>query len=90
MILFLRLLSKNVELRIYRTITLPVILYEREVWFLILRNEHRLRVLENEMLRRILGPKKDEVIGGWRKLHNQKLHNLYSSPSIITLISKGG
>jgi hypothetical protein len=49
--------------------------------------EHRLRVFENRMLMRISGPKKDEVAGSWRKLHNEELHNLYSSPSIITMIN---
>jgi hypothetical protein len=48
--------------------------------------EHRLRVFENRLLRRIFGPKGDEVTGGWRKLHNEELHNLYSSPSIIRVI----
>jgi hypothetical protein len=51
---------------------------------LTLREKHRLRVSENRMLRRIFGPKRDEVIGGWRKLHNEELHNMYSSQSIIT------
>jgi hypothetical protein len=55
-------------------------------WSLTLREEHRLRVFENRVLRRIFGPKRDEVMGGWRKLHNEKLHNLYSSPSIIRMI----
>jgi hypothetical protein len=50
---------------------------------LTLREEHRLRVFENRVLRRISGPKRDEVTGGWRKLHNEELHGLYSSPSII-------
>jgi hypothetical protein len=50
--------------------------------------EHRLRVFENRVLRRIFGPKRDEVTGGWRKLHNEELHNLYSSPSIIRVIVK--
>jgi hypothetical protein len=52
---------------------------------LILREEHRLRVLENRVLRGIFGPKRDEVIGGWIKLHNEELHNLYVSPSIIRM-----
>jgi hypothetical protein len=56
------------------------------VWSLTLREEHRLRVFENRVLRRIFGPKRDEVTGGWRKLHNEKLHNLYSSRSIIRMI----
>jgi hypothetical protein len=50
-----------------------------------LREEHRLRVPENRMLRRIFGPKRDEVTGGWRKMHNEEIHNLYSSPSIIRI-----
>jgi hypothetical protein len=53
---------------------------------LTLREEHRLRVFENRVLRRIFGPKRDEMTGGWRKLHNEELHNLYSSPSIIRMI----
>jgi hypothetical protein len=60
-----------------------VILYGCETWSLTLREEHRLRVFENKVLRRISGPKRDEVTGGWRKLHNEELHDLYSSPSII-------
>jgi hypothetical protein len=50
------------------------------------REEHRLRVFENRVLRRIFGPKRDEVTGGWRKLHNEELHNLYSSPGIISMM----
>jgi hypothetical protein len=53
---------------------------------LTLREEHKLRVFENRVLRRIFGPKRDEVTGGWRKLHNYELHGLYSSPSIIRVI----
>jgi hypothetical protein len=60
--------------------------YGCETWSLTLREEHRLRVFENRVLRRIFGPKTDEVTGGWRKLHNDELHNLYSSPSIIRMI----
>jgi hypothetical protein len=63
-----------------------VVLYGCETWSLTLREEHRLRVLENRVLRRIFGPKRDEMTGGWRKLHNEGLHNLYSSPSIIRVI----
>jgi hypothetical protein len=55
-------------------------------WYLTLREEHRLRVFENRVLRRIFGPKRDEVTGGWRKLLNEELHIFYSSPSIITMI----
>jgi hypothetical protein len=60
----------------------PVVLYGCETWSLALREEHRLRVFENRVLRRIFGPKRDEVTGEWRKLHNEELHNLYSSPDI--------
>jgi hypothetical protein len=76
-------LSRNVKVKIYRTIILPVVLYGCETWSLTLREEHRLRVFENRVLRRIFGPKRDEVTGEWRKLHNEELHNLYSSPDII-------
>jgi hypothetical protein len=62
-----------------------VVLYGCETWSLTLREEHRLRVFENRALRRIFGPKRDEVTGGWRQLHNE-LHNLYSSPNIIRMI----
>jgi hypothetical protein len=58
-------------------------LYGCETWFVTLREEHRLRVFENRMLGRIFRPKRDEVTGGWRKLHNEELHSLYASPSII-------
>jgi hypothetical protein len=68
------------------TIILPVVLYGCETWSLTLREEHRLRVFENRVLRRIFGPKRDEETGGWRKLHNEELHNLYSSPSVIRMI----
>jgi hypothetical protein len=77
-----RRLSKNIKIRTYKTIILPVVLYGCETWFLTLREEHRLRVFENRVLRRISGLKTDEV----RKLHNEELHNLYSSASIITMI----
>jgi hypothetical protein len=63
-----------------------VVLYGCETLSLTLREEHRLRVFENRVLRRIFGPKRDEVTGGWRKLHNEELHGLYSSPSIIRVI----
>jgi hypothetical protein len=54
-----------------------------------LREEHRLRVFENRVLRRIFGPKKEEVVGGLRNLHNEELHNLYSSPNVIRMINSG-
>jgi hypothetical protein len=80
------MLSTNIKVRIYKTIILPVDLYGCETWSLTLREEHRLRMFENRVLRRLFGPKRDEVAGGWRKLHNEELHNLYSSPSIIRII----
>jgi hypothetical protein len=77
------LLSRNLKIKICKTIILPVVLYGCETWSLILREKHRLRVFENRVLRRIFGPKSDEVMGEWRKLHSGELHNLYSSPDII-------
>jgi hypothetical protein len=68
------------------TIILPAVLYGCQTRSLILREEQRLGVFENRVLKRIFGPKRDEVTGEWRKLHNEKLHNLYSSPSIIRMI----
>jgi hypothetical protein len=70
----------------YRTIILPVILYGCETWTLTLREERRLRVFENRVLRRIFGQKRDEVTVEWRKHHNEELHNLYSSPNIVWVI----
>jgi hypothetical protein len=63
-----------------------VVLYRCETWSLTLREEHRLRVFENRVLRRIFGPNRDVVTGEWRKLHNEKLRDLYSSPSIIIIM----
>jgi hypothetical protein len=80
------LLSKNIKVKIYRSIILPVILHGCETWSLTLREEHRLRVFENWVLRRIFGPKRDEVTGEWKKLYNEKLNDLYSSPNIIQVI----
>jgi hypothetical protein len=76
-----RLLSKNVKSRIYKNIIMSVVLYGCETWSLTLREEHRLRVFENRVLRRIFGLKRNE-----KKLHNKELHNLHSSPSIIRMI----
>jgi hypothetical protein len=81
-----RLLSRNVKVKIYKTIILPVVLYGCETWSLTLREEHRLTVFENRALRRIFGPKRNEVTGEWRKLHNEELHILYSFPNIIMQI----
>jgi hypothetical protein len=70
----------------YKTIILPVVLYGCKTWSLTLREEYRLRVFENRVLRRIFCQKGDEVLGNWRKLHNEELHNLYSLPDIIRMI----
>jgi hypothetical protein len=80
------LLSKNTKIKIYRTIILPVVLYGCETWSLTQREEHRLRVFENRVLRRIFGPKRDEITRDWRRLHNEELNELYSSPNIIRVI----
>jgi hypothetical protein len=72
-----RLLSRNLKVKIYETIILPVVLYGCETWSLTLREEHRLRVFENRVLRGIFGPKRNEVTGEWRTLHSGKLHNLH-------------
>jgi hypothetical protein len=66
-----RLLSRNIKIRIYKTVILPVVPYGCEIWSLTLREEHRLRVFENRVFWKIFGPKRDEVTGGWRKLHNE-------------------
>jgi len=73
------LLSKNVKIKIYRTIILSVVLYGCETWSLTKREESRLRAFENRVLRRIFGSKRDEVRGEWRQLHNEELNDLYSS-----------
>jgi len=80
------LLSKNVKIKIYRTIILPVALYGCETWLLTLREERGPRVFENRVLRRIFRPKKDEVTEEWRKLHTEELTDLYSSPNITWVI----
>jgi hypothetical protein len=79
-------LSKNLKIRIYKNIILPLVMYGCETWSLTLREEHRLKVFENRVLRRIFGPKRDEVTGEWRKLHNEELRDFYSSPNIIRII----
>jgi hypothetical protein len=80
------LLSEIVEIRIFRTIILLVVLYGCETSSLTLREEHRLSLFENRVLKKIFVPKRNEVTGGWRKLHNEELHNLYSLPSVIRMI----
>jgi hypothetical protein len=81
-----QLLSKKLKIRIYKTIIFPVVLYGCENWSLTLREELRPGVFENKVLRRMFGRKRDEVTREWRKLHNEELHDLYSSPSITRII----
>jgi hypothetical protein len=79
-------MSKNVKIRIYNTTILPVVLYGCDTWSLALREENRLRVFENRVPRRRFGLKRDEMTGGWIKLHNEELRDLYSLPSIIRMV----
>ena len=81
-----RVVSKNLKIKIYRTIILPVVLYGCETWSLTVREERNLRVFENMVLR-VFGPRRDEVVGEWRRLHNEELNNLYSSPNIVRVIN---
>jgi hypothetical protein len=78
------LISKNLKIKIYKTVIFPVVLYGCKTWSLSLREEHRLRVSENRVLRRIFGPKREED-GLWRKPHNDEPHSLYS-PNIVRVI----
>ena len=81
-----RLLSKNLKIKIYRTIIMPVFLYGCETWWLTLLEERKLRVFENMVLRRIFGLRRDEVTGELRRLHNEELNDLYSWPNIVRVI----
>ena len=80
------LLSKNLKIKIYRAIFLPLVLYGCETWSLRLREERRLRAFENRVLRRIFETKRDEVTWDWRKLNDEELNNLFSSPNIVRVI----
>ena len=77
---------QNLNFKISRTIILPVVLYGCETWSLKLREQSRLRVFENRVLRIIFRPKRVVVRGEWRKLHNEELNGLYSSPNIVRVI----
>jgi hypothetical protein len=77
------LLSANTRIKIYRNTILPVVVYGCEIWSSTLRKEHRLRVFENRVLRRIFGPKRVEVTGEWKLLHNEELNDVYSLPNIV-------
>jgi len=81
-----RLLSKNLKIKIYRTLILPVVLLGCETWSLTLREERKLGVFENMVLRRTFGPGRDEVTGKWRRLYNEELNDLYSPPNIVWVI----
>jgi len=80
------LLSENLNIKIYRTIILFVVLYGCGTWSLTLKEICSLRVFENRVLRRIFGVKRDEVTGEWGKLHNEELHGMYCSPTIVWVI----
>jgi hypothetical protein len=79
-------LSKNLKNKIRRTIIFPVVLYGYEIWCLTLKKQRRLKVFENRVLRRIFGPKRDEVTGEWRKLNNEELIDLCCLPAIVWVI----
>ena len=85
-LLFSSLLYKKLKFKKYRTIILPVVLYGCGNWSLKLRGERRLRVFENRVLRRVFGPKRDEVTKKWRKLYNEELSDLYSLPNIVRVV----
>ena len=81
-----RLLPKSLKIKTSRTIIMLLVLYGCETWSLILREERKLRVFENMALRRIFGPRRDKVTGEWKRLHNEELHDLYSSPNTLQVI----
>ena len=81
-----RLLSKNLKIKIYRTIILPVVLYGCETWSLTLREERKLRVFANMVLRRIFGPRSVKVTWQWRRLHDEELNDFYPSPNFVRVM----
>jgi len=86
--LYFSVLSKNIKIQIHKIIILSVVLNGCETWSLTLREERWVRVFENRVLIRIFGPKRDEIIGEWRKLHNEELNDLHSSPNIVRVINR--
>jgi hypothetical protein len=80
------LLSENFKVKVHRTIICSVVFYGCEPWSLQLREEHRLRMFENRVLRKIFRPKREEVVGGWRTLDNEELHNMHTSPNVVRVI----
>jgi hypothetical protein len=80
--------AQKFKIKIYRILIFSAVLYGCETWSLTLREERRLRVFENRVLRRIFGPKRDEVTGEWGKLHNEELNDLYSLPNIVWVVKK--
>jgi hypothetical protein len=81
-----RLLSKNIKIKIYRTVILPVVFYGCETWSLTLREKHNLKVFKNRVLRKIFGPKRNKLTVQWRRLHNEELFDVHSSPILIQVI----
>ena len=86
MMMMINTLCRTRQIKIYRTIILPVVSYGWETWSLTLWEERKLRVFENMVLSIIFGPRRDEVTGEWRRLHNEELNDLYSSPNIVQVI----
>jgi hypothetical protein len=84
--LFSRLLSKNLKIKIYRIIILPVVLYGCEAWPMTLREESRMKVFQNRVMSRVFGSKRDDVTEEWKKLHNKELNDLYSLPNIVRVV----
>jgi hypothetical protein len=78
--------KQNIKIKIYRTVILPIVVYGCETWSLTLKEGHRLWVCENRVLKKIFGPKRDGITGEWRKLYNEELNDLYSSPNIIRMM----
>jgi hypothetical protein len=85
-----RMSSRNINMRTYKTTILPVVLYGYETWSLTLVEEHRLTVFENRVLRRRFGWERDELIGSWRNILSEDLHDLYPSSSIIRMVKSLG